>query len=277
MKLVEKNLSVSEQTKQELAAALKVLLAQKPMDKITISELTGMCRIRRQSFYYHFEDIYDLLRWMLQNEAVVLLRQHEGTLLWQEGLLQLFRYLEENRAVCLCALKSVGRDHIRRFFEADIYAVIHRTIERLGEEIGAGDALPDIVDVDLLTHYHVLPLAAMLESWLLGEIDRTPEQLVEFAGVMISDQMRGAADRLNHSGSRSAPTPTGPAAMAAGPVSESANRANCAEVRCGVFRGDGSRTAAPGGCPGGKEFRWRWCRSGGPLPPPGCSRRRPGQ
>lgn len=197
--MVEKHNAVSEQTKQQLAAALKTLMAQKPIDKITISDLTGLCKIRRQSFYYHFEDIYDLLRWMLQNEAVALLEQHEGTLLWQEGLLQLFRYLEENRAVCLCALKSVGRDHIRRFFEADIYAVIHRTVERLGEDIGAGGSLTDMVDVDLLTHYYVLSLAALLESWLLGEIDRTPEQLIQFTDTMLNDQMRGAAERLKQS------------------------------------------------------------------------------
>ena len=65
-----KNSSVSEQTKQQLAAALKTLMAQKPMDKITISELTAHCKIRRQSFYYHFEDIYDLKRWMIQSEAI---------------------------------------------------------------------------------------------------------------------------------------------------------------------------------------------------------------
>lgn len=83
----DKNLSVSEQTKQQLARALKTLMAQKALDKITISELTGLCGIRRQSLYYHFEDIYDLLRWMFQSEAICLLRQQEGALLWKEGLL----------------------------------------------------------------------------------------------------------------------------------------------------------------------------------------------
>lgn len=87
----EKSPSVSEQTKHQLADALKTLMAQKPMDKITISELTTLCQIRRQSFYYHFEDIYDLLRWMIQNEAIKLLQQQEGALLWKEGLLQLFQ------------------------------------------------------------------------------------------------------------------------------------------------------------------------------------------
>lgn len=191
----DKNSTASEQTKQQLAAALKTLMERKPLDKITISELTAICKIRRQSFYYHFEDIFDLVRWMFENEAVSLLKQQEGALLWKEGLLQLFRYLEENRAVCLCALKSVGREHIRRFFEADIYAIIHRTIEQLGEEIGVRSRLDSFVDVELLTHFYVVSLAALLESWLLGEIERTPEQLVEFADMFLNDQVTGAAAR----------------------------------------------------------------------------------
>lgn len=194
--MVEKNPSVSEQTKLQLAAALKILMAQKSMDKITIAELTNLCNIRRQSFYYHFEDIYDLLRWMIENEAISLLKQQEGALLWKEGLLQLFRYLEENRTVCLCALKSVGRDHLRRFFEADIYAIIHRTIEQLTENIGVHNNLDSFVDVEMLTHFYVVALAGMIESWLLGEIDRTPEQLIQFVDIILNDQINGAAARI---------------------------------------------------------------------------------
>lgn len=194
--MVEKSPSVSEQTKLQLAAALKILMAQKSMDKITIAELTSLCNIRRQSFYYHFEDIYDLLRWMIENEAISLLKQQEGALLWKEGLLQLFRYLEENRTVCLCALKSVGRDHLRRFFEADIYAIIHRTIEQLTENIGVHSNLDSFVDVEMLTHFYVVALAGMIESWLLGEIDRKPEQLIQFVDIILNDQINGAAARV---------------------------------------------------------------------------------
>ena len=189
--------TASDQTKHALAAALKELMTQKPLDKITIRDLTERCGIRRQNFYYHFEDLYDLLRWMFQEEAVALLRQHEGTLLWQEGLLQLYRYLEENRAVCLCALKSVGREHLKQFFETDIHAILHRTVEQIGEEVGALDAGATEDDVRMMTHFYVISLAAMTESWLLGEIDRTPEELVAFADQVLQDHIRGAKLRLS--------------------------------------------------------------------------------
>ena len=98
----------SETTKQELSAALKTLMSQKPLEKISIREITDLCGLRRETFYYHFADIYDLVKWMFEEEAIVLLRQHEGVQLWQEGLLQLFHYIQDNRAFCLCALRSIG-------------------------------------------------------------------------------------------------------------------------------------------------------------------------
>lgn len=129
---------------------------------------------------------------MFQEEAVALLQQHEGTFLWQEGLLQLFRYIEQNRAVCLCALKSVGREHLKRFFEADIHAIIHRAVEQIGEEVGTVRAGIKKENMDLMTHFYVVAFAGMIESWLLGEIDRTPEELIAFADTVLQEQILGA-------------------------------------------------------------------------------------
>ena len=50
-------------TKLALEASLKNLLLKKPVDKITITDLTNDCGITRMAFYYHFKDIYDLVEW----------------------------------------------------------------------------------------------------------------------------------------------------------------------------------------------------------------------
>ena len=54
---------MSNTTKRALEASLKKLLLQKPLDKITIQDLTTDCGISRMAFYYHFKDIYDLVEW----------------------------------------------------------------------------------------------------------------------------------------------------------------------------------------------------------------------
>lgn len=51
-------------TKQALGESLKKLLLHKPVDKVTINDLTTDCGISRMAFYYHFKDIYDLVEWV---------------------------------------------------------------------------------------------------------------------------------------------------------------------------------------------------------------------
>ena len=56
-------------TKLALEASLKNLLLKKPVDKITITDLTNDCGITRMAFYYHFKDIYDLVEWSCYDDA----------------------------------------------------------------------------------------------------------------------------------------------------------------------------------------------------------------
>ena len=183
----------SEAAKREICAALKTLMAQKPLNKITVAEIMHSCGMARQHFYYHFEDIYDAVRWIFDQEAVALLREHEGVMLWQDGLLQLFQYLQEKRAVCLCALHSLSREHLKRFFQMDIHAIIQSTIQRIVMELNY-QASDD--EVDLLTKFYVGALASMIEEWLLGDIQETPEELIRFADQLLKDHVRGAALRM---------------------------------------------------------------------------------
>ena len=60
---------MSQTTKRALEASLKKLLLRKPLNKITISDITEDCGVNRMTFYYHFKDIYDLVDWILMEDA----------------------------------------------------------------------------------------------------------------------------------------------------------------------------------------------------------------
>lgn len=190
---MEKNRAASDATRHAMSAALKELMAAKPLEKITIREITDRCGMKRQNFYYHFTDIYDLTKWMFQEEAISLLQRHEGVLLWQDGLLQVFQYLDQNRAVCLCALHSLGREHLIQFFRDDLYAIIHRTVSDLARQTGISKTEDE---TDLLVKFYISALSGMAENWLLGELDSTPEQLIRLVDEILQDHLRGAAMRM---------------------------------------------------------------------------------
>ena len=67
--------AASYRTKKALATALKNKMKEKPFSKITVSELIAVCSVNRKTFYYHFKDIYDLLRWLFQEETLKILKQ----------------------------------------------------------------------------------------------------------------------------------------------------------------------------------------------------------
>ena len=60
---------MSDLTKRALEQSLKNLLLQKPLHKITISDIADDCGINRMTFYYHFKDIYDLVEWVCMEDA----------------------------------------------------------------------------------------------------------------------------------------------------------------------------------------------------------------
>lgn len=55
-------------TKRALAAALKQLMSEKPLQKISVGDICETCSMNRKSFYYHFKDKYDLVNWIFYTE-----------------------------------------------------------------------------------------------------------------------------------------------------------------------------------------------------------------
>ena len=88
---------MSQTTKRALAQSLKHLMEQKPLEKITVVDISEDCGVNRQTFYYHFQDIYDLIEWIYINEAEKRLGEKTTYDTWQEGFLQILSYILNNR------------------------------------------------------------------------------------------------------------------------------------------------------------------------------------
>ena len=105
---------MSNMTKYALEASLKKLLLQKPLDKVTINDLTSDCGISRMAFYYHFKDIYDLVEWVCVEDGKKVLQGKKTYETWQEGMSQIFEAVLENKTFVLFSSFSV----ISSFFKS---------------------------------------------------------------------------------------------------------------------------------------------------------------
>lgn len=116
-------------TKYLLEASLKKLLLSKPIDKITINDLTSDCGISRMAFYYHFKDIYDLIEWVCVEDGKKALQDKKTYDTWQEGLLQIFEAVMENKPFILNVYRNVSREKIESYLHKLTYSLIVGVVE----------------------------------------------------------------------------------------------------------------------------------------------------
>ena len=64
---------MAQLTKTAIMDAFVRLLEQTPMDQITVQAITAQCGISRNTFYYHYSDVYALLKAVLQRDMDMLL------------------------------------------------------------------------------------------------------------------------------------------------------------------------------------------------------------
>ena len=130
------NEELSMKTKKSLAAALKKAMENKSLSKITVSELIAECNVNRKTFYYHFADIYDLLKWVLEEEAIDVVKKFDMVVNTEEAFRFIMDYVEENKHIINCAYDSMGYEELKRFFYSDMIGIICETIQSGEDKLG---------------------------------------------------------------------------------------------------------------------------------------------
>ena len=179
---------ISLQTKRQLADALKAAMKTKPFSKITVSELIQSCGMNRKTFYYHFQDIYALLVWMFEQEAIDVVRKFDLILDYEEALTFIMDYIEENDLVLNCAYDSIGRDALRNFFRKDFEEIAGGMICE-AEEI-AGQKL-DPGYHDYLCRFYVEALSGLMVDWIRDRKTRDRKAYTKYIVDSIRDSLLG--------------------------------------------------------------------------------------
>lgn len=123
-------------TKRTLAEALKRAMRKKPFSKITVTELIQDCGVNRKTFYYHFEDIYALLKWVLEEEAIEVVKHFDLLTDYEKAIRFVMDYVEKNDYMISCAYDSIGEEQMKRFFYTDFVGIVTSVIDAADEKRG---------------------------------------------------------------------------------------------------------------------------------------------
>lgn len=110
------NTPSSDRMKDQIAASLKRLMETKPLTKISIREIAEDCRINRGTFYYHFTDIYAVVKWILDKEATPYLEDYATLLTYEDAVRFILDYARSNQYIVKCALDTFAMEQLKHFF-----------------------------------------------------------------------------------------------------------------------------------------------------------------
>lgn len=120
----------SSETKILMANALKKLIKDRPFSKITVQDIVSECNINRNTFYYHFENNYDLLYFAYSQEVQFIVDSfHEAKASIPKAMDFVLDYIDKNNSLCLCAYESLGEKQLRTIVEKDLFTFARETIE----------------------------------------------------------------------------------------------------------------------------------------------------
>lgn len=168
--------------KERLAEALKKEMERKPMTSITVSDLVRKCDINRNTFYYHFRDIYALMEWAVGRELEELVKELDPINHTEQTIRYILDYLEKNRRLIDSAYNSLGYDLLQRYIFREIAKITKGVVE---EAVHEADRELDDEFMSFVAMFYTQAISGMLIAWVQGHWSMEKEDVLKNMMLMV--------------------------------------------------------------------------------------------
>ena len=182
---------MSQVTKNALARSLKELLERKQLNKITVTDITQQCGVNRQTFYYHFQDIYALLEWIYTTDATHVLEGKKDGSTWRQGFLQVLEYARENKALVQNTYHSVSRELLEQWLYREMYQLLRGVVDEKAQGLAVSEE-----DRASIAHFYKYAFVGLVLDWVQTGMKSEPEQLAQLVNTIMEGSIRAALERF---------------------------------------------------------------------------------
>ena len=193
---------MSQVTKRALEASLKKLLLERPLDKITVTDIAEDCGINRMTFYYHFKDIYDLVEWVCLEDAKKALADNKTYETWQQGFVRIFDAVRENKPFIMNVYRCVSREQVEKY----LTPLTDDRLMGVINELSAGMVVR-AEDKAFIAQVYSYAFVGLMLDWIKDEMKQDPETLVNRFALVIQDDVSCALNRFRVDRGNSASNP----------------------------------------------------------------------
>ena len=191
---------MAKQTQKFIMSTFMQLLEGESLDKITVRDIVEECEINRNTFYYHYSDIYDLLDDVFRVETEKFMSEDvdENTTFGEEYERAACFVLKYKKAI-LHIYDSKKRDVLQNYLETLAFSFISRFVKKEADGYG----LPD-EDIAYITGFYTHAIVGNTLGWIKRKLPSGQEKFIaRTAGTfnaMVKDMIRQCLEeRQKHS------------------------------------------------------------------------------
>ena len=165
-----------------LAESLIELSAKKPIDKITIKEITDKAGVIRPTFYNHFQDKYELIEWIIKNELLEPIKPLLNAGMIFEEIVLMLNNITANSVFYKKARKLEGTVAMKCVYEMFMNIISEKST---GKKSKYRWLTPEVIST-----YYAQSLCCITEGWIAqGMDDIEPKEMAEAYMYLITRSM----------------------------------------------------------------------------------------
>ena len=181
----------SDATKVAMSNALKEQLKKKKLSKITINDIASACNISRMTFYYHFQDIYDLTEWTLEEAAGRAIGENRTYDSWQYGFEDLLEELQGNQVLILNIYRSMDREMIERYLLKKAESLLMPVVEQESHGLPVNEENKRRVAI-----FYSYAFLGVLMEWVGKGMAAPPREVVKMVSAIVQGDFRNSLENL---------------------------------------------------------------------------------
>ena len=182
-------MSVSQITKKAIAYGLKELMKKKPFEKITIADITEACGLNRQTFYYHFQDKYELVDWIYYHEAISVLMENLSFETWSDRVLEMLTVMQHEAPFYENALKASGQNGFHNY----LFSVARELFGDVIDKVAKGSIAED--EKLFIAEFYAYGIVGIIVSWAQQGMKKSPAEITGHLKKLVYDSQKFAISR----------------------------------------------------------------------------------
>ena len=158
-----------------------------------MKDISNDCGVNRQTFYYHFKDVYDLIEWIYNNEVIQEIEEmHLDTYeTWQECLYYVLQYILNNKEFIKNTYHSISRKYVYKFLYDNVEKLI---ISMLDEKFN--DTKIKQEDKKFIVDFYKHALIGLIQEWIEDGLKMKPKELIKKLNCIVEGNVETIIERF---------------------------------------------------------------------------------